>query len=139
MHGTDRRVRVPRTGEADLGPNLGLRAIAWNSRFVSGRASTRPQCLKLARSELTAGIDCGWSRQKQPLCRQQRLKGLARSARAWIPSSELLAKLFASVHDSIATFDVGFRRESTSAFARYLESTRSFHRSVPRHTSLFAW
>lgn len=65
---------------------------------------------------------------------QHRLKPKARAAWARIIAAKLLDQLLASVHDTVAAFDLRFRRETLATLARYLKT------SVGRGGScMYAW
>jgi hypothetical protein len=69
---------------------------------------------------------------------QQFLKPATGAAGAGIVAAELFAQFLVAVDDAPAVFDLGFRREASSAFAaRFVESTlRRVVVSWPSNTSV---
>jgi hypothetical protein len=54
---------------------------------------------------------------------QHRLKPMARTARTWIIPTQLFDQFLVSVHDAVASLDLGLRRETFATLARYLKTS----------------
>lgn len=67
---------------------------------------------------------------------QQRLKRPRRAARAGVVAAELFGELLVATDDALATFDLCFGWEASTAFAHHFESRRGLGRSVSWHDSL---